>query len=312
MGLSIQYPAGFSQRGYFVISRRLEHPSGLRMREGGEALEGSDDTMRKSPTQSGLHEEWRRMKLEGEQTLLRVLLRSAERYNWRCRTVEELLRRALARGLIGATVLEGEGGLDSSGQLVGYDRWSLVRRRLVVVEFLDAPAIIGAFLSDVASVVRLGTLMVERAHGLVFRRRQEQMRDIRPHLALPERVVPAAYLPSAQEFPLMRTFQDGYLLRIFIDDSDEWHGQPLYQAILHQAQQLGLHSLVILRAPLGYGTHRRVHSPRSVDYLTDLPILVEVVDSREQIERLLLFLEEAVPEGLVTIEGVKMWRKVET
>lgn len=267
--------------------------------------------MRKLPAQAVPAEDGRQMKLEGEQTLLRVVLRSTDRYSWRRRTVEELLRRALARGLMGATVLEGEGGLDSAGQFVGSSRWSLVRRRLVVAEFLDAPAIIGAFLSDAAAVVRRGTLMLERAHVLVFRRRQEQMQDIRTHLAVPDRVPPSACLPAAEEFPLMRTFVDGYLLRIFMDDSDEWRGQPLYQAILHQAQQLGLHSLVVLRAPLGYGTHRRVHSPRSADYLTDLPVLVEVVDSREQIERLLPFLDEAVPEGLVTIEGVKMWRKVE-
>jgi len=267
--------------------------------------------MRESHTRPVIFRDWRQMKLEGEQTLLRVLVRSTDRYNWRRRVVDELLRRALKHGLIGATVLEGEGGLDPSGQLVWSSRWSLIDRRLVVVEFLDAPAIIGGFLSEVAAVVRLGTLMVERAHVLVFRRRQEQIREIRNHLAVPERAPPSACLPSAEEFPLMRVFQDGYLLRIFIDDSDQWQGQPLYQAILSQAQQLGLHSLVILRAPLGYGTHRRVHGPRSVDYLTDLPMLVEIVDTREQIERLLPFLEEAVPEGLVTIEGVKMWRKVD-
>ncbi len=89
------------------------------LEQGGEMLEQEGDTMRKLPAQAVAAEDGQRMKLEGEQTLLRVVLRSTDRYSWRRRTVEELLRRALACGLMGATVLEGEEGWTAQGSLSG-------------------------------------------------------------------------------------------------------------------------------------------------------------------------------------------------
>jgi PII-like signaling protein len=59
---------------------------------------------------------------------------------------------------------------------------------------------------------------------------------------------------------------------------------------------------------VGFGAHRRVHTNRSPDYVADLPVLVEVVGTAEEIARLLPFLDQAVPEGLITLEGVKMLR----
>jgi PII-like signaling protein len=59
---------------------------------------------------------------------------------------------------------------------------------------------------------------------------------------------------------------------------------------------------------MGFGTHRRLHTDRFPDYVTDLPVLVEIVGTADEIVRLLPFLDEAVPEGLITIEGVKMLR----
>ena len=104
----------------------------------------------------------------------------------------------------------------------------------------------------------------------------------------------------------MRTAADGQLLRVFIDDADTYGHQPLYRAVLEKARALGLSNAVVLRAPKGFGTHQRLHTDSSPDYVTELPVLVEVVGTPEEIGRLLPFLDEAVPEGLITIEGVKM------
>jgi len=106
----------------------------------------------------------------------------------------------------------------------------------------------------------------------------------------------------------MRTAVDGQLLRIFIDDTDTYQHQPLYRAVLGKARELGLSNAVVLRAPKGFGTHQRLHADTFPDYVTELPVLIEVVGTPEEIGRLLPFLDEAVPEGLVTIEGVKMLR----
>lgn len=106
----------------------------------------------------------------------------------------------------------------------------------------------------------------------------------------------------------MRTAIDGQLLRIFIDDTDKFETLPLYRAVLDKARELGLSNAVVLVASKGFGTHQRLHSDSFPDYITELPMLIEVVGTAEEIGRLLPFLDEAVPEGLITIEGVKMLR----
>lgn len=248
------------------------------------------------------------MKLEGEQTLLRVFLRNTLKYSWWATAADALLRRAIRRNLIGETTLEGFLGLDSSGKVVEPSRWSLVETRPLVLEFFDSPQAIGAFLSDVLEVIPAGVATLERAHVLAYRRRAIEASRFASHLSVPGRPDPGVYLPSPEEFPIMLTAVDAQLLRIFVDDTDSFENKPLYRAVIDKAHDLGMTNAVVLRAPMGFGTHRRVHSDRFPDYVTDLPILVEVVGTVEEIARLLPFLDEAVPEGLITIEGVKMLR----
>jgi PII-like signaling protein len=247
------------------------------------------------------------MKLEGEQTLLRVFLTSTDKYSWWSTAADALITRAVRRGLVGETTLEGFLGLDAGGKVVEPGRWALVEHRPLVLEFFDSPRVIGGFLPDLVEVVRHGLATLERAHVLAYRRRAAEAAGFASHL-VPGRPEPAAYLPSPEEFPIMLTAVDGQLLRIFVDDTDTFEGQPVYRAIVGKAHDLGMTNAVVLRAPMGFGTHRRVHTDRFPDYVTDLPVLVEVVGTAEEIARLLPFLDEAVPEGLVTIEGVKMLR----
>lgn len=248
------------------------------------------------------------MKLEGEQTLLRVFLKNTDKFSWWSTVADTLLKRAIRRGLVGETTLEGFLGLDASGKVVEPGRWALVEHRPLVLEFFDNPRAIGGFLSDVAEVVHDGLATLERAHVLAYRRRSAEAARFATHLEIPDRPDPGVYLPNPEEFPIMRTTVDGQLLRIFIDDTDKFEGKPLYRAVVEKAHDLGMTNAVVLRAPMGFGTHRRLHTDRFPDYVSDLPILVEVVGTAEEIARLLPFLDEAVPEGLITIEGVKMLR----
>jgi PII-like signaling protein len=245
------------------------------------------------------------VKLEGEQTLLRVFLKNTDKVSWWTNAQDALLKRALWRKLEGATSLEGTCGL-VGGEVVECGRWAIVEHHPVVLEFLDSPWAIGAFLDDVAAVAPRALATLERAHVLAYRRRAEEAAWVASHLAVPGRPEPEAYLPDPEEFPVMRTAVDGQLLRIFIDDTDTYHHQSLYQAVLERAHDAGLSNAVVLRAPRGFGTHQRMHSDQFPDYVTELPVLIEVVGTAEEIGRLLPFLDEAVPEGLLTIEGVKM------
>lgn len=106
----------------------------------------------------------------------------------------------------------------------------------------------------------------------------------------------------------MKLNEEGQLLRVFCGESDTWKGQPLYRAIVLQAKELGLAGATVLRGPMGFGANSRVHTAKLLDVSTDLPVVIEMVDSPAKIQSLLPFLDEVVREGLITIEGVRILR----
>lgn len=104
----------------------------------------------------------------------------------------------------------------------------------------------------------------------------------------------------------MRLSENGQLLRIFIGESDTWHDQPLYRAIVLKARELGLAGATVLKGPMGFGANSLVHTTKLLELSTDLPVVVEIVDSAEKVQALLPFLDEAVTEGMITIEEVRV------
>ena len=247
------------------------------------------------------------MKLQGEMTLLRVHVRSSDHRTWHSPpAAQELVVAARRAGLSGATVLGGFFGLDTTGKLLEWSAWALTERLPVIVEIVDTPTAIGGFLGTVAGIVLEGLVTLERAHVLVYRHDQPDA-DRKPMpRTMPEPVVPLSTLPSHEEFPAMKLAEDGYLVRIFIGDEDLWQGEPLYRAIVLEAKKLGLAGATVLRGHLGFGANSLVHTDRLIETSSDLPLVVEIVDSPEKIELLLPFLDEVVQEGLVTLEAVRV------
>src|SRR5882672_2972132 len=104
----------------------------------------------------------------------------------------------------------------------------------------------------------------------------------------------------------MKIPQEGYLLRVFLGESDRWHGKPLYEAIVLKARELHLAGATVLRGPMGFGAHSRLHTTKVLQLSEDLPIIVEIVDAKEKIDELMPHVDEMVQEGLVTIEPVQV------
>ena len=247
------------------------------------------------------------MKLEGEQTLLRVYLRNTDKYGlWRL-AADTLVSRARQQGLAGATVLHGFFGFDINAQLLESGRFTLIEHYPVIVEIVDAPQAIGRFHSTVQEVVTEGMATLERGHVLCYRSDRLPPSPSRG-LAVPGAVPDLSTLPSPEEFPAMKIGETGQLLRVFIGESDVHEGQPLYRTIVLKARALGLCGATVLRGAMGYGANSRMHTTRLLELSTDLPILIEIVDSAEKINTLLPFLDEVVKEGLITIEAVHIFR----
>ena len=99
---------------------------------------------------------------------------------------------------------------------------------------------------------------------------------------------------------------DAVLLRIFIGESDRWQHQPLYEAIVLKARELHLAGATVLRGPMGFGKSSRLHTAKILRLSDDLPLVIEIVDSEEQINSFLPVLEPMICGGLVTLEQVKV------
>jgi len=101
---------------------------------------------------------------------------------------------------------------------------------------------------------------------------------------------------------------EGQLLRIYIGEQDKWHHQPLYEAIVLKARELGMAGATVLRGPMGFGAHSHLHTAKILRLSEDLPVLIEMVDKEEKINAFLPVLEEMMSDGLVTLEKVRVIR----
>lgn len=106
----------------------------------------------------------------------------------------------------------------------------------------------------------------------------------------------------------MNSMQKATLLRIFIGESDQHDGRPLFEAIVLKAREQHLAGATVLRGPMGYGHSSRLHTASVLRLSEDLPIVVEIVDTDDKIAAFLPTLEAMMGGGLVTMETVRVLR----
>jgi PII-like signaling protein len=104
----------------------------------------------------------------------------------------------------------------------------------------------------------------------------------------------------------MHSEEKDTLLRIYIGENDRYKGRPLYEAIVKKARELDLAGATVLRGIMGFGADSRLKSAHILDLSNDLPIVIEIIDNPEQVQKILPFLDEAVTEGLVTMETIQV------
>ena len=104
----------------------------------------------------------------------------------------------------------------------------------------------------------------------------------------------------------MKLAEEGALLRIFIGETDSYKGKPLYEQIVLKARELNLAGATVMRGVMGFGADSRMHTAKILRLSEDLPIIIEIVDTEENLQKLQPFLDETVEEGLITLEKVKV------
>src|SRR5580693_7273219 len=100
-----------------------------------------------------------------------------------------------------------------------------------------------------------------------------------------------------------------FLVRIFFGEDDKWHHQPLERALLERLRREGFAGATVFRGVAGFGAASVIHTSSLVDLSGDLPVVIEVVDDQEHVDKLLPILDEMITGGaLVTMEKVQIVR----
>jgi PII-like signaling protein len=247
------------------------------------------------------------MKIDTKQVLCRFHLSNFIRHGM-TPLYEWIVQTAHHEGLQGATVLKGFYGLRPEGSVLEEHRWSISQELPVIVEVVDEPARIEMLLSKVEPHFREGVITLERAHVLLYRAGPRE-----PTPALRGRnIIATTETSAATGVRTMKVPENGVLLRIFIGESDKEPGRdrPLYEAIVRKAREAHLAGATVLRGPMGFGRHSRVHTAKLLELSTDLPVVIEIVDAEDKVDAFLPTVDELVTEGLVTLEAVRIVRYV--
>jgi len=104
----------------------------------------------------------------------------------------------------------------------------------------------------------------------------------------------------------MQVPNQAVLLRIFVGEQDDFRGKPLYEAIVIRAREQHLAGATVLRGPMGFGKSSRLHTSKILRLSEDLPLVIEIVDSEDNINKFLPILDGMMSSGLVTLEKVQL------
>lgn len=100
-------------------------------------------------------------------------------------------------------------------------------------------------------------------------------------------------------------FEDGYILRIYIRACDKKDGIPTYQWLVRQAKKLGIIGATVLRGLEGFGTSNEIRKSGVLNFTYMLPVIVEIADSKEMINKLLPQVVDAVTTGAMSLKEIK-------
>lgn len=100
----------------------------------------------------------------------------------------------------------------------------------------------------------------------------------------------------------------GKMLRIHFIEADKWHGELLHEAIVNKCKELGLAGAIVYRGVEGFGASARIYHARALSISKNVPIMVSVIDTEQQIQKLLPYLDEMIGGGLIAISNVEVIR----
>lgn len=96
-------------------------------------------------------------------------------------------------------------------------------------------------------------------------------------------------------------------LRIFLGEQDQYHSKPLYEVIVLKARERHLAGATVFRSPLGFGHSSLLHTSKILRLSEDLPMVIEIIDSKEKIDNFMNEIEPMTSSGaglLITLQNI--------
>jgi uncharacterized protein len=106
----------------------------------------------------------------------------------------------------------------------------------------------------------------------------------------------------------MKIESDARLVTVYVNSTDQWHGRPLYSAIVELCREHGIAGATVIRCSEGYGAGGQLHSTHLLELSEDLPVRIEIIDLAERIDPFLTVLGERIGEGLVTVSPIHIMK----
>jgi PII-like signaling protein len=199
---------------------------------------------------------------------------------------QAILRLFHQNGCAGATASKGLAGFGTTGAQQTTEQLNLINDLPVRIELIEKPETIAAILPQLQPLVKDGIIEVQDTYIAHHAHHHEPA------------AVPAGYGVSLEGHAMM--------LRIYVDQSDRYEGQPLFEAIIKRLKKLDIAGATVVKGSTGYGAKSRVRRRDLLVMGDDPPMMITVVDIEERIRQILPALKDMVEEGLVLVSEVEI------
>ena len=220
---------------------------------------------------------------------MRILI--GEHDTWNGKPLYQALVQALrANEIAGVTVYRGILGYGANRRIHKDSTLNLSHDAPILLTVVDNEEKLRAFFPVLDQMVKQGLVVLSDVDVIKYSHAQP--------------------LPAVKGATEMKLEGKAKMLRIHFGEDDQWQGRPLYQAIVERCRQLDIAGASVYRGIEGYGASTIIRRSHMLRFSSDAPILVQIIDTEENIQRLLPALDEMVAEGLIAMSDVEVIKYV--
>jgi PII-like signaling protein len=201
-------------------------------------------------------------------------------------TYASILDFLFFRGVAGATVLKGVSGFGADHHLHTANIVEVSDRLPIKIEFIETAEKVEELMPRLQELV--GSSLIEVQETTIVKAAQPTQ---------------PAGSPAVSHVKIEGKAK---LMRIYLGESDQWNGKPLYEALVHAMRANDLAGVTVYRGIMGYGAHRRIHKDKPFHLSHDASIMLTVIDTEEKLQAFMPTVDRMVQEGIIVLSDVEV------